>query len=101
MALNERQSRGLAIALLVVGIPLTLYGLYSFGSNFFSSEDEFFANPRGSMDRTMQSAFIGMACMFVGSILSSSGLARLKRRRPGDAHYTGQLVSPEQNPDDK
>ncbi len=69
----------IGFALLVVGGSLLVFGLYSFGSVFFTSSEEFFANSSAVMDRDSRSGFVGVVCLGIGGMLSMVGFGMFTR----------------------
>src|SRR5688572_18133298 len=74
---NHEQKRSqlnmLGAVLVIVGVPILLFGLYSFGSTFFTSNEEFFANPNAVMDQRSRSSFMGLGSIALGGLLTGLG----------------------------
>jgi ribosomal protein L40E len=81
MQMNHQDKRsqlsGVGVALLALGVPLLVFGLFSFGSTFFTSSDEFFHDPHGVIERFSRAGFIGILCIGLGGLLTGGGVRLL------------------------
>lgn len=96
----------LSLILLLVGVPILLFGVYSFGSGFFTTREEFFANSSQVMDQSKRFGFVGIVCIGIGGMFSALGIkilffshaGKIARYAAGEltpiAHDVGKSLAP-------